>query len=82
MAQTIIVEFHWNNQSKDIEIPLDISCDELIYALNEGIGLAIDVDNKQSFQFVADNPKTLIVGEKSVEEIGLRDGAIITFVEK
>lgn len=39
MKKSVVVEFRWGNNSKDIEVPLNITCDELIHALNYGIGL-------------------------------------------
>lgn len=81
MKKSVVVEFRWGNNSKDVEVPLNITCDELIHALNSGIGLGINERDTQSYKLIASNPHIYIEGEKTIEEIGLLDGAILTLQE-
>ena len=47
MENTVIVAFHHKKRNTwlDMEIPLDISANELIYGLNKGLNLGIDMSN-------------------------------------
>ena len=81
MKKSVVVEFRWGNNSKDVEVPLNITCDELIHALNLGIGLGLDERNTASYRLTASNPPILIGGAKAIEEIGLLEGAILTLQE-
>lgn len=81
MGDKVIIEFCWNNNRKDVEIPKNITADELITALNGGFDLGIDVDNPKDYLFRAENPIALIKGDITVEELGLRDGTVIYFEE-
>lgn len=78
MKNTVIFEFWWNgNSKKDIEAPKDITCEELMVALNEGIGLGLDIDDKNSYTFNCLDQKKILMGERTLEEFGLLDGSIV-----
>ncbi|MDC7278403.1 MULTISPECIES: hypothetical protein [Pseudobutyrivibrio] len=81
MKDKMIIEFCWGDSKQDIEVPKSLTCDELIYALNEGIGLGLDVNNADSFAFSCDVAKSAIKGEKTLEEVGLMDGATVILHE-
>ena len=81
MKDKLIIEFCWGNSRQDIEVPKSLTCDELIYSLNEGIGLGLDVNAADSFAFTCDTVKAEIKGGKTLEEIGLLDGAIVVLKE-
>lgn len=83
MDNTIVVIF--NNMVKkeqiDLEIPIDISANDLVIALNDAYNLGIDtLDQKKSY-LKAENPFTLIRGGKKISELGLRNGTVINFTE-
>lgn len=80
MKQSIVIEFRWNNNAKDIEVPKDITANELINALNEGIGLGINPE-ATDFAFRCNMIRTDIRGDKTIEQIGLLDGYVVNFVE-
>jgi hypothetical protein len=79
MEDRIIVVFKINRADKgiDIEIPLGITAEELIYGLNEGLHLGIDVDDPVRSYMRCENPIALIRGEVTVEELGLHSGSVI-----
>ena len=81
MKDTIIIEFCWGDSRKDIEAPKTLTCDELIYSLNEGIGLGLDLNNPASFTFKCDTAKYEIKGDKTLEDVGVLDGAIVSLIE-
>lgn len=81
MKKSIVVEFRWGNNSKDIEVPLNITCDELIHALNYGIGLGIDERDTRSYSITSTNPRIYVGGSATIEEIGLLDGSTLVLID-
>ena len=63
----------------DIEIPLNISANELIYGLNEGYKLMIDIDNPEDCYLRMENPIGLLRGETLLSEYGIRNGSVIYY---
>lgn len=61
-------------QEYDVDIPVDITANELIIGLNRGFGLGIDTSDYSKCYMKAENPITLIRGNKIVKEYGLRNG--------
>ncbi|SFU69450.1 EsaB/YukD family protein [Butyrivibrio sp. INlla21] len=84
MNDNIIVLFKNCRSDKeiDLEIPVDLTANELIYGLNDSFGLGINMDKPLQCYLRADYPKALIRGEKTLEELGIRDGTIIFFDER
>lgn len=69
------------NVSMDLEIPLNISANELVIALNSAYGLGIDTTNIKNCYLKAENPIALLKGNKSLMEFGLRNGSVINYTE-
>ena len=68
------------NQSHiDLEIPLEITANHLLLALNEAYGLGIDTDDIFSCYLVAENPIAFLRGNKSLKEFGIRNGSYIIY---
>lgn len=65
----------------DLEIPLDISANELVLALNMAYGLGIDTSNIKDCYLKAENPIALLKGNKTLSEFGLRNGSVINYTE-
>ena len=65
----------------DLEIPLDISANELVTALNTAYELGIDVSDVKNCYLKAENPIALLKGNKTLAEFGVRNGTIINFTE-
>ena len=70
-----------SNIQVDLEIPLDISANELVVALNAAYGLGIDTSNIKNCYLKAENPIALLRGDKTLAEFGLRNGSIINYTE-
>lgn len=66
---------------KDIEIPLYITANELVVALNEAYDLKIDTSNVKNCYLKAEKPIALLRGNKTLEEFGVRYGTVIYFTE-
>lgn len=65
----------------DLEIPLDITANELVNALNTAYGLGIDTTNIKNCFLKAENPIALLRGNKTLSEYGIRNGSIINYTE-
>ncbi len=63
----------------DLEIPLDISANDLVVALNTAFDLGIDTGDIKNCYFQAERPIALLKGNKSLAEFGVRNGTIIYF---
>jgi len=81
MGDSIIVQFERINTDIkfDIEIPKELTANELVKALNIGLSLGIDMDDVSQCYLIAENPLSLLRGETTIEEYGLYDGSKIIF---
>ena len=79
MEDKIIIMFHYHNKSVDIEVPVGITANELIFGLNSGFNLGLNMENPQECYFRAENPIALVRGEKTLEELGLRNGSSVYY---
>ncbi len=80
---TIVIIFNnnSNNTSTDLEVPLDISANDLVIALNKAYDLGIDITNQKYCFLKAENPLVLLRGSKKLSDYGLHDGSIINFTK-
>ena len=65
--------------SCDIEVPLDISANDLVIGLNEAFHLGIDISDIKQCYLASESPIALIKGKKLLGEFGVRDGTLIIF---
>lgn len=77
----VIFNMYKRNESVDLEIPLDISANELVIALNSAYDLDIDTTDIKKCHLKAENPIALLRGNKTLEEYGIRNGSVINFTE-
>lgn len=77
----IILKLHKRNVEVDIEVPLDISANDLVIALNTAYELGVDTNNIKNCYLKAENPITLLKGNKTLAEFGIRNGSVINFTE-
>lgn len=77
----IIFKITQRNFSIDLEVPLDISANDLVLALDKAYSLDIDTDNIKNNYLQAERPIALLKGTKTLEEFGVRNGTIIYFTE-
>lgn len=75
----IIFKMHKKNMTVDIEIPLDITANELVEALNTAYDLGIDSSDIKSCYLKSEKPIALLRGNKTLSEYGLRNGSIINY---
>lgn len=81
--ETVVVIFNniKRNSSVDLELPLNISANELVDALNTAYDLKIDITDIKNCYLKSENPIALLKGNKTLAEYGIRDGSIINFTE-
>ena len=80
---TAVITFRNLKEKKeiDIEVPLNITANELVVGLNEALSLNINTsDIKDSF-LKAENPLVLLKGDRTLDELGVRNGTIINYTE-
>lgn len=77
----IIFNITKRNFSVDLEIPLDISANDLVIALNSAYDLGIDTSDVKNCYLKAENPIALLKGNKLLSEYGIRNATVINFTE-
>ena len=78
----IIFNIKKRNFTVDLEVPLDISANDLVNALNTAYELGIDTSDIKNCYLKAENPIALLKGNKTLAEFGLRNGSVINFTEQ
>ncbi len=73
----IILRIFKQNFETDLEIPTDITANDLVIALNNAYDLGIDTGNVKNCYLKAENPIALLKGNKLLSDFGVRNGTII-----
>lgn len=68
-----------SNTTLDLDIPLDITANELLVGLNTAYNLGIDTTDIKKCYLKAENPIVLIKGNKTLAQFGIRNGSIISY---
>lgn len=81
MAENVIMQFARQKTGEcfDIEVPLNITANELLYALSQGLQLGLNLADMSQCYLVTENPVALIKGDVLLEEFGVHDGTRICF---
>lgn len=69
------------NRKIDIEVPLDITVNELILGLTSAYQLDIDVTDQRKCILKSENPIALLKGNKTLAEYGIHNGTYIFYKE-
>ena len=74
MEEKIILIFHdvEKKQDCDLEVPSDLTANEFVHALNQGLNMGIDTKD-------ISNPIALLRGNKKLSEYGLHHGTDIWY---
>ena len=62
---------------EEIEIPLHITANDLIIALNSAYQLGINTEDVFLCYLKSENPIALLKGNKKLEEFGIRNGSLL-----
>ena len=76
----IIVKIHKRKELYDIEVPLDITGNDLVIALNQAFSLGIKTENILDCYLKMESPIALIRGNKQLRDYGMRNGSIINVI--
>jgi uncharacterized ubiquitin-like protein YukD len=68
---------HNRNKKVDIEVPLDITANDLVIALNKAYNLGINTENMMEVYLKSENPIALLKGNRTLEDFKIRNGSII-----
>lgn len=81
--ETAIIIFNIikRNFTVDLEVPLDISANDLVNALNTVYDLGIDTSNMKNCYLKMENPISLLKGNKLLADFGMRNGSVINYTE-
>ncbi len=77
----VIFRIHQRNLETDLEIPLDITANDLVNALNAAYELGIDTSDMKNCYLKAENPIVLLKGNRLLSDFGVRNGTVINFTE-
>ena len=79
MSETIMMVFERTktNESFDIEVPLDITAEELLNGLNSGLRLGLDLNNPAQNYLISENPIALIKGQTLLKDFHLHNGTVM-----
>ena len=67
--------------SADLDVPREITANELVLALNTAYDLGIDTTDIKNCYLKSENPIALLRGNKTLKEFGIRNGSIVNFTE-
>ena len=77
----VIFRIEKKNITADLEIPLFITANELVMALNSAYDLQIDTTDIKNCYLKAERPIALLRGNKTLAEFGVRNGTVIYYTE-
>lgn len=63
----------------DLEVPLDITANEFVTAINSAYELGIDTDDMKVCYLKSENPTALLKGSRTLREFGVRTGSVIRY---
>lgn len=75
----VIFEICDRKKSVDLEVPLNITANDLVIALNEAYSLDINTLNIKECYLACERPIALLKGNKTLQELGVRNGSAIYF---
>ncbi len=64
----------------DIDVPLDITANDLIIGLTKAFDLQLDISDLSSCCLKTENPIALLRGDKTLADFGLRNGTVINYL--
>lgn len=79
--ETAVIEFCITRKKEtyDLVVPLSITANELVSALNTAFDLQIDTADIKNCYLKAEKPIALLRGNKTLAEYGLRNGSVINY---
>lgn len=80
MDSRVIVFYNYDEKYElELEVPISITANDLIYALNDSLDLKMNTEDIYSNYLVSENPIAFLKGNRSLEEFGIRNGTKIIY---
>ena len=77
----VILNLHKRHKKYDVDIPLDITANELVEAINQAFVLNIDMDDITQCFLRTENPIALLKGNKTLRDFKIRNGTVINIID-
>ena len=77
----ILIEFYRDRggPARELDVPADITAQDLVRALNEAYHLGMNPANPREFHLQAEEPIALLRGKRTLKEIGLHNASRIYY---
>ena len=79
MNDKAIVNFEYNSNIYELDIPISFSANEFIIDLNEAFNLNMNIDDIYNCYLILENPIAFLQGNKELSEFGIRNGSTIIY---
>lgn len=81
MKEKVMMQFARQRTGEcfDIEVPLEITANELLYALNQGLHLGLNLTDVSQCYLTTENPIALLKGDILLKDFGVHEGTKICF---
>lgn len=82
MSETAVIIFIDSSKkiNMDIEVPLDITANDFVIALNKALKLGINTNRIQDCYLKSKNPIALLKGNKTLKDFGLYTGSVVYYI--
>lgn len=84
LEERVLITFIDKNKGKstELEVPLSITANDLIIAVNAAFSLGMDIENIFGCYLASNEPIALLRGDNTLESYGIRNGSVIIYQEK
>ena len=78
---TVVFRVYRRALEVDLEIPLNITANDLVIALNQAYDLGIETSDVKNCYLKTENPIALLRGNKLLKDYGIHNGTIVQYME-
>jgi len=78
---TVVFRVYRRALEVDLEIPLNITANDLVIALNQAYDLGIETSDVKNCYLKTENPIALLRGNKRLKDYGIHNGTIVQYTE-
>lgn len=78
---TVVFRVYRRALEVDLEIPLNITANDLVIALNQAYDLGIETSDVKNCYLKTENPIALLRGNKLLKDYGIHNGTIVQYTE-
>ena len=78
---TVVFRVYRRALEVDLEIPLNITANDLVIALNQAYDLGIETSDVKNCYLKTENPIALLRGNKLLKDYGIHNGTVVQYTE-